>query len=210
MAETEGSSGKILLVIVVVAVVISLFSVGLLYLSVGDLFTVLSGHATGEANLTIEPAATINFTRNALNWQSGRVNSGQTSAYLDTAAGTVKNGNWTAVSSGLRIENIGNLNVTLNLSVTKTAASFIGGTSPVYQWNVTNGEPSSCLNATGGAVSMGHLGLYYNPNTTTSLWCFLFQFKDSADVVNVSINLTVPSDSITGALGDVVTATAYV
>ncbi len=202
MVESNSPSGNVFLVLAVAVVVISLFSVGLLYFSVSDLFTVLSGHATGEANLTVEPAATINFTRGALNWQSGRVNSGSTSAYLDTAAGTVKNGNWTAVTSGLRIENIGNLNVTLNLSVTKTAAQFIGGTSPVYQWNVTNGEPSSCT----GSMA----GLYYNPNTTSAMWCSLFQFKDSADLVNISINLTIPSDSITGALGDVVTATAYV
>ena len=203
-------SGVFLLVLVIFTFFMVFVSLTFVYLSFNNFLTVFSGRATGEANLTVESSAVINFTIDRLNWQSGRVNSGQTLAYLDTAAGTVVNGNWTAVTSGLQIQNTGNTNVTLNLSVTKTAASFIGGTSPVYQWNVTNGEPSSCLNATGGAVSMGHLGLYYNPNTTTSLWCFLFQFKDSADVVNVSINLTVPSDSITGALGDVITATAYV
>jgi len=202
MAESDSPSGKVFLVLAVAVVVISLFSVGLLYFSIGNLVNVLSGRATGEANLTVETAATINFTRNALNWQSGRVNSGQTLAYLDTAAGTVVNGNWTAVTQGLRIENIGNLNVTLNLSVGKTAAAFIGGTGPVYQWNVSNGEPSSCTGSMGG--------LYYTPNTTTAMWCSLFQFKDSADLLNISINLTIPSDSITGALGDVITATAYV
>src|SRR3989344_4033160 len=114
MAESDSPSGKVFLVLAVAVVVISLFSVGLLYFSIGNLVNVLSGRATGEANLTVETAATINFTRNALNWQSGRVNSGQTLAYLDTAAGTVVIGNWTAVTQGLRIENIGNLNVTLN------------------------------------------------------------------------------------------------
>lgn len=211
MADVANPSGKVFLVLAVVAVVISLFSVGLLYLSVGNLVTVLSGRATGEANVTVESAASINFTRSALNWQSGRVNNGQTSAYLDSAAGTVVNGNWTAVTSGLKIQNIGNVNVTLNLSVTKTAATFIGGSSPLYKWNVTNDEANSCLNATGGPTNgMGHLGIYYNPNTTTAIYCPLFQFIDSADQVNISINLTIPSDSITGTLNDILTATAYV
>jgi len=129
MVESNSPSGNVFLVLAVAVVVISLFSVGLLYFSVSDLFTVLSGHATGEANLTVEPAATINFTRGALNWQSGRVNSGQTLAYLDTAAGTVVNGNWTAVTQGLRIENIGNLNVTLNLSVI-IPSTFLVSISP--------------------------------------------------------------------------------
>ncbi len=211
MGDADSPSGKVFLVLAGVAVVASLFSVGLLYLSVGNLVTVPSGRATGEANLTVETAASNNYTRNALTWQSGRVTNGAASAYLDTAAGTVVNGNWTAVTSGLRIENIGNVNVTLNLSVGKAASAFIGGTSPAYSCNVTNGEVGSCVNLSGGTGNnLSHLGIYYTPNTTTSLWCPLFQFIDSKDLINISINLTIPSDSITGALGDVVTATAYV
>ena len=212
MADLPNPSGKIFLVLAVIAVVVSLFSVGLLYLSVGNLVTVLSGRAatsTGEANLTVETITSINFTTRAINFGSGRVNDGSASAYLDVNAGTVVRGNWTAVAGALSIQNIGNLNVSLNLSVTKTAATFIGGTSPVYQWNVTNSEASSCVNLSGGSGNnLSHLGVYYNPNTTSANWCPLFQFIDSKDQMNISFNLTVPSDSITGALGDVVTATA--
>ena len=48
----------------------------------------------------------INFTNSSLNWGSGRVDGGQTEAYLDSYSGTVTNGNWTAVNGGLVIENI--------------------------------------------------------------------------------------------------------
>ena len=205
-------SDKILLGFVIFTVFIVFISFIFMYLSFNNFLTIFSGRAassTGETNLTVESSAAVNFTIDSLNWRSGRVNNGFSSAYLDTAAGTVVNGNWTTVTSGLQIQNTGNLNVTLNLSVGKSAASFIGGTGPVYKWNITNHEANSCLNSSGGTGSMGHLGIYYNPNTTSALFCPVFQFADTADTLNISINLTVPSDSITGTLNDIVTATVY-
>lgn len=209
MVDLQNNLSKILIIVAVVTLLISLFSAGIIYFSAGNLVNVFSGRVTGEANLTIETVASINFTRNSLNWQSGRVTDGFTMAYLDTAAGTVKNGNWTAVSSGLKIENLGNVNVSLNLSVTKTAATFFGGTNPSYKWNITNGEANSCVNLSGGTGNnLSHLGIYYDPNISSANWCPLFQFIDSKDVMNISINLTIPSDSITGTLGEIITATA--
>ncbi len=209
MADLKNNSSKTFFVLATVTLVISLISVGIIYFSAGNSVNFFSGRVTGEANLTIEAVASINFTRNSLNWQSGRVNNGFTVAYLDTAAGTVKNGNWTAVTSGLKIENLGNVNVSLNFSVTKTAATFIGGTGPSFKWNVTNDEVGSCVNLSGGTGNnLSHLGIYYDPNTSSANWCPLFQFIDSKDVMNISINLTIPSDSITGTLGDVITASA--
>ncbi len=201
--------GNFVLGVIIFNIVLVVFSFVLIYFSFTNFFNVLSGKVTGEMNLTIESSAVINFTVDSLNWRSGRVNSGSTAAYLDTAAGTVKNGNWTLATSGLQIQNTGNVNVTLNLSVGKTAASFLGGTNPLYKWNITNHEVGSCLNASGGTGSMGHLGNYYDPNTTTALWCPLLQFIDGSDTVNISINLTVPSDSITGSLNDIITAIVY-
>jgi hypothetical protein len=45
-------------------------------------------------------------------------------------------------------------------------------------------------------------------NTTTAIFCGRFQFADTADVIRIDFNLTIPSDSSTGALGDTITATA--
>jgi hypothetical protein len=212
MVKAEESS-KAFTVFAVFVFIVSIFSLGIFYLSARTLFNTISGHSTsiGEANLTVESAIIINFTTSQINWGSGRVNSGSASAGLNTfEINNVTNGNWTLQNSGgLRIENLGNVNVTLNLSGTKTAAQLLSGTGPGYKWNISNAKVGSCLNATGGTDALS-LNLFYNVNTTTALFCPRFQFIDSADVIRVDFNLTVPSDSSTGALGDTITATAFI
>jgi len=211
MVKRDAGS-KVITVFAVFVFIISLFSVGVFYLSARALFSTISGHATsvGEANLTVESAVIINFTTAQINWGSGRVNSGSPSAGLNTfELNNVTDGNWTLQNAGgLRLQNLGNVNVTLNLSGTKTAAQLIGGTSPTYQWNITNVESSSCLNSTGGTDALA-INLFYNVNTTTALICPRFQFVDSADTIRIDFNLTIPSDSFTGALGDTITAIAF-
>ncbi|MBS3081608.1 hypothetical protein J4416_01555 [Candidatus Pacearchaeota archaeon] len=203
---------KFLGVLLVVVLITSLFSLGLVYLSARSLFGVISGHATstGEANLSVETSATINFTTNTISWGSGRVNAGSSSAGLNTfAINNVTNGNWTLQQGGgLRIQNLGNLNVSLNLSGTKTAAQLIGGTGPSYLWNISNVETDSCRNATGG-VSFLNLNVFYAVNTSTAEYCRFFQFNDSQDTIRIDFNLTIPSDSLTGVLTDTITATAF-
>ena len=205
-------SSKFLGVLAVVVVVASLFSVGLFYLSARSLFGAISGYvtSTGEANLTVESSAQINFTTAAINWGSGRVNSGASFAYLTTlGTNNVSGGNWTlATAGGLRILNLGNVNVSLNLSGTKTAAQMIGGTSPAFTWNVSDLEAGSCLNSTGGTLNMPNLGAWGNVNTSAATFCGRFLFADSTDTIRIDFNLTIPSDSITGAIGDTITATA--
>ncbi|MEK6894133.1 MAG: hypothetical protein AABX10_01590 [Nanoarchaeota archaeon] len=212
MAMADNSYSGIVVVFAVFVFVIFLFSVGVFYLSAKTLFGTISGYATsiGEANLTVESAVTINFTTSRINWGSGRVNDGQPSAGLNTfATSNVTNGNWTLQNAGgLRIENLGNVNVTLNLSGTKTAASMIGGTSPGYRWNITSFETGSCRNATGGTDAL-QTNFFYVVNTTTALFCNYFQFLDDRDVIRIDFNLTIPSDSLTGALGDTITAVAF-
>lgn len=206
------TSSKVITVFAVFVFVISLFSVGVFYLSARTLFSTISGYATsvGEANLTVESAVIINFTTSQINWGSGRVNSGQSSAGLNTfATNNVSNGNWTLQNAGgLRIENLGNVNVTLNLSGTKTAAQMIGGTGPGYRWNITSFESGACRNASGGTSAL-QTDFFYVVNTTTTLFCNYFQFLDDRDVIRIDFNLTIPSDSLTGALGDTITAVAF-
>ncbi len=206
------NSSKAVTVFAVFVFIISIFSVGVFYLSAKTLFSTISGYATstGEANLTVESAVIINFTSARINWGSGRVNDGFSSAGLNTfPTNNVTNGNWTLQNGGgLRIENLGNVNVTLNLSGTKTAAQMIGGTVPIYRWNVSTFESNSCTNATGGS-SVLPLNIFYDVNTTTALFCNRFQFLDDRDVIRIDFNLSIPSDSLTGALGDTITATAF-
>lgn len=192
--------------------VTSLISVGFFYISAKELIHSISGYATstGEVNLTVESDATATFTTSQINWGSGRVNSGQSSAGLNTfETNNVTNGNWTLQNSGgLRIQNNGNVNLTLNLSGGKTAAQMIGGTGPSYRWNISNVESGSCRNSTGGTSNLP-LNNFYDVNTTTALFCSFFHFDNAQDSLRIDFNLTIPSDSLTGSLGDTITATVF-
>jgi hypothetical protein len=207
---------KLLLTIAVFAVAIAVVSTGITYFSIINLTTKLTAYVTeATTNLTVETSAIVNFTNNAVNFSSGRVNSDSDAASLDTTgSGTVTGGNWTA-QAGLTIENTGNVNISLNLSGTKTAATFIGGTSPVYEWNVTESEANTCLNQSGRVADAGdaHHGLelnnFHNVNTTAtqSEKCRVFRFQSANDAMRIDFNLTIPEDSSTGELTDLITAT---
>lgn len=203
---------KLFLFLVILLTLTSAFSVGLFYFSARNLINSISGHATsiGEANLTVESDATVTFTSTQINWGSGRVNDGLSSAGLNTfELNNVTNGNWTLQNAGgLRLQNNGNVNLTLNLSGTKTAAQLLGGTAPSYKWNISNVESGSCRNSSGGTGSLP-LNVFYDVNTSSALFCSFFHFDNSMDSLRIDFNLTVPSDSLTGALGDTITATAF-
>ena len=205
------NKNRLLLILAVAAVIVSVVAAGFTYFSVSNLVSRISGFATstGEANLTVESVVSINFTTAFVDWGSGRVNDGQSIAQLTTLElNNVTNGNWTLTTvGGLRIENIGNVNVTLNLTAGKTAAQFLGGTNPGYQWNITNLEANSCLNSSSGTGALAH-NIFYDVNTTTADFCNIFQFADGSDTIRIDLNLSVPSDSLTGALTDTITATA--
>ncbi len=208
---------RLLLVLAILSIAVAVVAVVSTYFFVEKLSKGISGYATttstADVNLTVETFAVINFTTNVINWGSGRVNSGATTAQLNSyATSNVTGGNWTLqTAGGLRLQNIGNVNLTLNLSSSKTAATFIGGTSPFFQWNVSNQEADSCMNGTGISSTGANVGLnvdrHYEVNTTTTLFCNIFQYIDNKDTVRIDFNLTIPSDSRTGALTAVVTAT---
>jgi len=207
---------NLVLTIAFIAVAISLISAGITYFSIANLVTQLSGYATsvGEANLTVASSANINFTTFVINWSTGQVNLGETHAILNTADGTVTNGNWTAVSGGLVLENLGSTNVTLDLQTGKTPTQFLGGTNPGYMWNVTSLESNSCVNDSYeepfGDVNFTMYGVFASTSTSSTRVCQYFNFISGADTIEIDINLSVPSDSLTGALTDTITATATV
>jgi len=194
---------NILMFVAVVAVTIALFNLIVTINKVDDIKT-LTGFATdtGTANLTIEGAAAVNFTTDIVNWGSGQVNASEgTRAELNTYPGQVTAGTWTPVTQGLILENIGNSNVTLNLTSSKDATDFIGGTNPIFQWRVTNNKTGSCTTAPSPAA-------YSNINTSTHLTCPIFQWVNTADALEIDLNVTIPADANSGAKGMVITATA--
>ncbi len=192
------------LVVAILAVIASLAAAGFSYYSLSQGPSV-SGFATstGTANLTVESSLEINFTTTSINWQSGKVDTGKTYAVLDSE-GTVFQGNWTAVNDPLVLENIGNVNVSLALQTGKTNQTFIGGTGPSYKWKVNDTvEPNSC----GGRAII--MGTYFDVNqSAANTFCTQFGYLNTKDQIEIEINITVPYNSLTGALSDTITATA--
>lgn len=213
------SEERLLFGIAVVAVLVSLLAAGLTYFSISDLVSRISGRvSSGEANLTVETIAQINFTTAAASWGSGRITPGGSAASLTTSNHTgplnVSGGNWTLIggttATGMRIENIGNVNVTINFTASKNVTEFIGGTGLVFNWNLSALEANSCLNITGknGDVPT-HFAVYLPANTSPigQIGCSNFNYIAGQDTLRLDFNLTIPEDSKTGLLTNTITAT---
>ncbi|MBT3398348.1 hypothetical protein HOA55_01620 [archaeon] len=170
----------------------------------GGIGNVITGYASasGSINLTVSNYTIINFTTSTINWSSGQVDDSASYAILDTAAGNVTDGNWTAVSNGFVVENIGNVDVIFNLSFGKTAATFLGGTSPEYKFNVTNSEASSCTAASGFT-----LGAWNEVSSGQIAVCSNLSYSPSSDSIRIDFKLQIPSDSYIDTRGDTMTAT---
>jgi len=209
------TSDKALLSVAIIALVVSMVGAGITYNFISSMRGKITGFATdaGYINLTVESSASINFTTEDIDWGSGRVNGGEDNATLNTAAGAsnMTRGNWTGNAEGFIIENIGNVNVTINFSFGTNADGLLGGTGPAYLYNVSANEAGSCLNSSGGTDPEAGVGLalndFYDANTTTMAACGTFLFNDSSDQIRVDLYLAVPSDSFVGALTDTITAT---
>ncbi len=164
----------------------------------------LTGYATdtGTANLTIQSTASVNFTLDLIDWGSGYVNANATSATLVTNGTMVGTTGFNTVSNGLTIENIGNNNVTLNLSADKNAATFVGGTTPAFQWNVTNNDTSKTCDP-GINISS-----YPAVDTTMQVACTNMGWESTMDSLEIDLRLVIPNDATAGVKGTVITATA--
>jgi hypothetical protein len=168
-------------------------------------FGVITGQATdtGEANLTIQEQASISFLVSQVNWGSGYVNEGAVSGTLDTEGTTTDTTGFTTVSEGLVIQNDGNVNVTLNISSSTNASTFIGGTNPDFEWKASDNESASC---TGG---IQNIGAYTNVPATLNqhvLVCNDLLYSDSNDTIALDLKVVIPEDAL-GTKGTVITAT---
>jgi hypothetical protein len=204
-------SENLLLTLAIAALVVSAVGAGFTYYSIYS--TDSHGFAgfvtsTGTANLTVLSQAAINFTINSINWGPGKLDTGAPNATLVTTGVNNTGGNWTNITQGFIITNIGNVNVSVYLLAGKNAMGFVGGTNPLYQYNVTNNQTGSCVSASGF-----NLGQWYDVNTTTlgtsgTYVCSNFSYFQADSTIRVDLKLVIPSDSLTGALSDTMTATA--
>lgn len=223
-------SNKVLASLLIVAIAVSLIGI---YISITKVKqpSLLTGFAsatgTGQVNLTVIQSTNVNWTTALLDFGTGSVRAGFPNCTLNN-----NESNNTASCSGftgragvpLVIQNIGNMNTSLNLSFDKTAATMIGGTSPSFEFKVDYGEPGSCLNSTGGtgndagskyqnrSFGAGPLTpVNFTPINASQQYyiCPIVPPTQSNDTINVSLKIVIPADSFTGNMTATITATAY-
>jgi hypothetical protein len=229
---------NLLLGVSILLVIISIIFAALTIFSPGTLdswgltgFATASNVTSAKVNLSVTQGVIINFTIDTIQWGVGAVSTGNQNATLDTsqpAASKVQRGTWNETTgesglynrtNGLILENMGNVNVTLFLKTGKNASNFIGGTNPSYMFNITNNESNSC---TMNAIDNFTLGHYYEVNATVNgsgsaftrtgdgtRICSNFTPYQSSDAIKIDIYLRIPSDSLTNALTDTITVTAF-
>jgi len=243
-------SNQTLGILLVAAIALSLIGTFVTVTKVGQQPTIrLVGYApatdTGTAlvNLTVDQILDINFTTAGADFGVGSITPGAVNCTKVTSGLGAQMGdgaaNCTQFTPGsigsLVIENIGNVNVTLNLSFNQNAASMIGGTSPAFEIAWTCNEAGSvCRNTTGNNMCTSNWQADQNIaaaggsflQTAENAWTVLttvnasatndfvicpnFDYAEASDTINLDFLLTLPADSFTGNLSTTVTATAYI
>jgi hypothetical protein len=162
----------------------------------------LTGNVIGEANLTIESRASIDFISSVADWGSGTVDAGQTRATLETDK-SVQNGNWTDNVGPLVLENKGNTNVTLSLTISKNSTDFIGGTDPTFQLYI-----NSSANNVSCTVFSNFSNFTDVVDTDSRIICSDFNYLVGFDCIDFDFNITIYEDALPEAKTVVLTATA--
>jgi len=199
---------KFLAILIIIAVVISVTGTFFSLHSLNDLQRYrqyFSGYGmSAQVNLTIGQNLTINVIQTVINFSSGFVNSGADYAILNTTVENIKAApvNWTNTSlynpKPLEIRNDGNINASINLTSLKTAETFLGGTSPLYQFNVTNKEAYSCVGTATDWTSL---------TAASQVACTNLGTTDTKDEIYIHCLVKVPYDTV-GAKEDQWTFTA--
>jgi hypothetical protein len=180
---------------------------------------------TGQANLTVVESVAVTFRKNMVEFGSGYVNSTNCQACNMTTYNVTDDTccaqGWTTaggfnVPDGLWIANTGNKPINLNVTSNATAAQFIGGTNPVFQWNFSSGDTANCTgtgcSGIGGdsSNSCEQPGGWANDTVwtdviTTTHWAcgnateFPFNFTETKNEVEVNFRVSVPENAPSGA-----------
>jgi hypothetical protein len=158
-------------------------------------FTGSAVSSEGIVNITIEELVLVDFIVDSIDWGAGYVFENASYSAIDTF-GNVTNGTWDPVGSGFVIKNIGNLNATLNFSAGKNAESFIGGTTPSYQYRISNIESEACIPP--GGFNLEEFYEIPLVGTSTQI-CETFSVGKS---IAFDLSLVIPINSLIGNLSD--------
>ena len=200
-------SNKTLAILLIGAIVISL---GGTLISLNRLARIripgITGFATDEATVGVEISETtqVNWTTSTISWGTGTVAYGkicELNSY-DASFDSTNCSSFTPDTDGLVLENTGNKNVSLNISTGKDANGFIGGTTPIYQWNATELEGAATCLEDGYTP-----GDWVDASTTHTSLCTNFQCDNDYDTIQFDVRVEIHDDAF-GIKSDTITATA--
>jgi hypothetical protein len=198
---------------------LALFLLGAMVVSLGSFivsfgaFDTLTGRITGTdtavSNFTINSSLSVVFTVDTVEFGIGSVNATATlNCTLNTSGPGMLNGASNPVSgpaclgfnasiTPLRIQNQGNLNVSLNLSFNASADSFVGGTAAAnsFSFRPTLNQTGACANA----YLANYTVFEISANTNYSI-CNLTGFNTLSvnRTLNVDLGITIPWDAVPG------------
>ena len=211
----EDLSSKTLIIMVSISLLLVLTSAFIFYSRFNGEKISAALVEQARARLNITTRASINFTISDVDWGSGYVNETALYCQLNTEGlnSPLNCTNFTTVYEGLRLENDGNRNVQLNVSTNNSAAQFLGGTSPIYQWKFANNETNACgsqgigVNCVANASALNFQS-YVSVSTSPTEVCPCFRASNPTDLLNLELQIRIPSDSYTGLRESTITAVA--
>lgn len=192
-------SNKTLTVLIAIAIVISLgstfISLNRLSKLSGMSITGLATSGSGKANLTVSSATSIAVS-GAILFGSGIVNA--SSALLESNASDYRarygNGTWSWAARGsqtIKIENDGNVNVTINVSTNVSRANYTGSlTGSLFSAAISAEEAANACSGFGtGAVQ--RVAWTEINNTRNITLCRNLSPTDTGDRINISVRLKI-------------------
>jgi hypothetical protein len=212
-------SNKTLAMFLIAAMVISLTGTLVSLTRINQLG--VTGAATdsdeGFANLTIQTQASLEFTKNAIDWGTGRVNTSGGNQYCNLSTdgpgsdaddamchGFTYTGTANSADGHFVLNNTGNVNFsTVNLTSNKFANTFITGTTPSLQFKAAAYQGTPCS----GAVAPATYTIMNTTNNGTTI-CSNFKFDNSNDEIEIDVFVSIPYDADTSTPGKTVTFTA--
>jgi len=197
-------SNKTLAVLLIIAIVVSVGGAMINIAKLSELAKVvpaiskITGFGTteyGRVNVSILTLASINLTEASVDFGVGYVTTGYTATELNTSNGT-KPASWTESGNtffpkDLQIENIGTVDVFVNVSSDKDSATMIGGTSPTFRFAPYDAEAGSCSEGLANETEFATAATEYEI-------CKNLTHLSANNLLNVSIIISISEDAPPG------------
>ena len=174
----------------------------------------LTGYGTSDTSLgtveyNVSANVDVNFTTSSIDFGAGSVVSTKINCTLISNAtinSETRCSEFTDVSTGLVLENIGNKVIQLNLSFSNDSAEFIHSTGSSFSFAVNNeSEPSACITTIPDTFDNYNFTEIVARSDYTI--CQRFNFSPSADELEIDVKLVIP-EAASGFHQAVITASA--